>query len=222
MAGMTSLDWTWAVRLVDLDNDGLLDVFVTNGHARIDEQAVLHIFLDRGGPPSIVLMNRGGVLERPPIDNTLKQWRSSYQPVWHDIDQDGRLDMGVNSAQRPRFRILQNAIVDTPNQSAFVNWVGGHQGTDSQTEWSSRDPHGAPLLVKMGKTRRAFQLSCGEGLSSQNSKWIHIGMGQADKIDRIDVTWPSGKQTTRLNVAAGERVTLFENPDEDPADAKRE
>ena len=145
--------------------------------------------------------------------------------VLFDFDHDGRLDMGVNSAQRPRFRILQNAIVEdenTPNQSAFVNLVGGHRGTDSQTEWSSRDPYGAQLLVKMGKTRRAFQLSCGEGLSSQNSKWIHIGMGQADKIDRIDVTWPSGKQTTHLNVAAGERVTLFENPDEDPADAKRE
>ena len=101
--------------LADINRDGLLDIFLstycfTGGDpdewvpqvVRLDEELKFKLmiernnpFLDRGGPPNIVLMNRGGVLERPTIDNTLKQWRSSYQPVWHDIDQDGDSDLYV-------------------------------------------------------------------------------------------------------------------------------
>jgi hypothetical protein len=68
------------------------------------------------------------------------------------------------------------------------------------------------------KQKRMFHLSCGEGLSSVNSKRIHIGMGDADKIDMLEVTWPSGKKTIKENVNAGERITIFENPALDDQD----
>ena len=68
------------------------------------------------------------------------------------------------------------------------------------------------------KQKRMFHLSCGEGLSSVNSKRIHIGMGDADKIDMLEVTWPSGKKTIKKNVKAGERITIFENPALDKQD----
>ena len=134
--------------------------------------------------------------------------------VLFDFDHDGYLDMGVVSPNRPRFRILKNTMGDdqaTPNHSAFVNLVGGHNGTESQSQWSARDAYGATLLVTIGNQQRAYQASCGEGLASQNSKWIHLSLGQSETIDRIEVTWPSGKKTIQEKVSAGERVTLFEN-----------
>jgi hypothetical protein len=137
--------------------------------------------------------------------------------VLFDFDQDGWIDMGVSSAQEPRFRIMRNMIGENENalgHSVSVRLVGGHTGTDSQEQWSSRDPIGAELIVKIGETQRAFRLSAGEGLSSQNSKWVHIGMGDSNKIDQIEIAWPSGKKTTHANIAAGERVTLFENPEQ--------
>ena len=91
-----------------------------------------------------------------------------------------------------------------------IKLVGGQNSTEPSTQWSSRDPFGATVLVTTGETKRMFHLSCGEGLSSQNSKSIHVGLGEVEKIDRVEVNWPSGKKTVRENVAAGERITILE------------
>jgi len=136
--------------------------------------------------------------------------------VLFDFDQDGWIDVGVSSAQQPRFRLLRNQIGDssTDGRSVSLRLEGAHRGKESQTQWSSRDPIGAELIVNIGETRKAFRLSAGEGLSSQNSKWIHVGLGTADKIDKIEVAWPSGKRTIHEHIAAGERVTLYEKSEQ--------
>lgn len=134
--------------------------------------------------------------------------------VLFDFDRDGWLDLGLTSPQSPRFRVLRNTLGDndhSKNQFAYIGLEGGNRGTEEQNEWSSRDPYGAKVLVTIGSTKRMYQLSCGEGLSSQNSRWIHVGMGKAKAIDRIDVAWPSGKKTVYENVAAGSRVVLHED-----------
>lgn len=146
--------------------------------------------------------------------------------VTFDFDQDGWLDLGVASSNQPRFRVLRNQMKDATvtgsvnsqfkisksdsAHSACVRLIGG-QGSATPTEkWSARDAYGAKLLVTIGNTKRAIQLSCGEGLSSQNSQWLHIGMGGAAQIDQIKITWPSGKTTIHGNIAAGSRTTISE------------
>lgn len=133
-----------------------------------------------------------------------------------DFDQDGFVDIGLNSTQSPRFRMMRNQMKSRAGnrKAIFVNLVGGAADAQPQNEWSSRDPFGARIIVEIGPQKRAFLLSCGEGLSVQNSRWIPIGMGDAEQIDRIEVHWPSGKTTSQENVAAGSRITLHERPTE--------
>jgi len=135
--------------------------------------------------------------------------------VLFDYDRDGWLDLGVTSPQSPRFQIYRNQIAkrdsESPNQSVLIALEGGNQGTRGQSEWSSRDAYGATVLVTTNGTKRKFQLSCGEGLASQNSKWIHVGLGEAKQVDRLEVTWPSGKTTSHDEVSAGTRIKLFED-----------
>ena len=136
-----------------------------------------------------------------------------------DIDNDGFLDMGITSPNHPRFRVMRNRMGDQlATKPGFVrlSLVGGQTGPESSTEWSPRDAFGSRVLVTMGDQKRMFHLSLGEGLSGQNAKWIHIGLGQAEKIDQVEVFWPSGKRTTHENIAAGEHPTLFENPEMQP------
>ncbi|MFK7766061.1 MAG: ASPIC/UnbV domain-containing protein [Mariniblastus sp.] len=130
-----------------------------------------------------------------------------------DADRDGLMDLGVVSPNEPRFRIIKNKFSQHVNQKngfVEVKLVGGQSSTEPSIEWSARDAFGATVLVSIGQTKRKFQLSCGEGLSSQNSKCIHVGLGEVEKIDRLEVTWPSGKTTVRENVTAGERITILE------------
>ena len=133
-----------------------------------------------------------------------------------DYENDGWIDLAVISPNEPRFRIVKNNIGKLKGTNKFVevSLVGGQTGAEPSTQWSPRDPFGASILVSIGKTKRRFLLSCGEGLSSQNSKRIHVGLGDAEKIDSIEVSWPSGNKTVRENVKAGERLTIFENKED--------
>ena len=136
-----------------------------------------------------------------------------------DFDRDGWLDLGITSPNHPRFRMVRNAIgdqLDAKEPFVEVSLVGGQTTAEANSHWSSRDAFGARLCVTTGDQKRMFQLSCGEGLSGVNAKRIHIGMGAAPVIDSLEVIWPSGRTSFRKNVAAGERITIFENPETQP------
>ena len=138
--------------------------------------------------------------------------------VLFDYNNDGWVDVGVTSPNEPRFRILKNRFADltgkNKSSSISIQLVGGHQSKEPTTEWSPRDPFGATLLVTIGDQKRLFLYSGGEGLSSQNSNWMHIGLGENEKIDRVEIQWPSGKKSVKENLEANSKVRVFENPDE--------
>lgn len=133
--------------------------------------------------------------------------------VLFDYNRDGWVDMGIISPNFPRLRIVENRLGNRFSNNGFVEveLIGGQTSAKPSTEWSSRQPYGATVLVTAGDTKRMFQLSCGEGLSSQNAQRIHIGMGEVDVIDKMVVSWPSGKKTVLNDIASGERLTIFEN-----------
>ena len=135
-----------------------------------------------------------------------------------DFDRDGWIDLGVTSPNHPRFRLVRNTIGDRAAKANFVEieLVGGQTSAVASEEWSPRDAYGATVAVwQNGEQKRMFHLSCGEGLSGVNSKRIHVGMGDVEEIDRLEVTWPSGKKTIREKVGAGQRIKICENPELD-------
>lgn len=142
--------------------------------------------------------------------------------VIFDYDQDGFVDLGIVTTQSPRFRIAKNNFptIATPqtdkNASVFLSLVGGNTQLKASSEWSPRDPFGARVIATIDGVERMFQLSCGEGLAVQNSKSIHVGLGIASRIDELEIIWPSGKRTFESNIAAGQRRTLYENPEMRP------
>lgn len=105
--------------VVDVNGDGLLDVYLNTygfGTAwrndadkawsdtiiRVEDRVKMrlkverkHWYVDRGGAPNVLLLNEGGKLKRGKIDETLAQWRNSYQSVWSDFDKDGDQDLYI-------------------------------------------------------------------------------------------------------------------------------
>ncbi|MCP4096421.1 MAG: VCBS repeat-containing protein [Planctomycetaceae bacterium] len=104
-----------AISVADINRDGLLDLYLSTyatGTGPIEdwigfittekEQLKTRLkieradkFVDRGGPPNILLMNRGGKFEWSKISDELKQYRGSYQSSWVDYDSDGDPDLYV-------------------------------------------------------------------------------------------------------------------------------
>ncbi|MFK7766265.1 MAG: ASPIC/UnbV domain-containing protein [Mariniblastus sp.] len=167
-----------------------------------------------GGERNRLFMRHGGNYEDVTLVSGIDFREDGRGFVIFDFDGDGFVDMGITSPNYPRFRIVRNQIADrfkTKNGFVEIELVGGQTTAAASTEWSSRDPFGATVMVTIGDQKRMFQLSAGEGLASQNPKRIHVGMGESKQIDRVEVNWPSGKKTVKENVAAGGRLTIFEN-----------
>ncbi|MCH2178405.1 MAG: VCBS repeat-containing protein [Mariniblastus sp.] len=132
--------------VADINRDGLLDLYLcTYGYGAGDPQRWVDAtvrdldraemkgrfgeqshYLDRVGPPNLVLINTGGEFRRVEINNDLKQWRNTYQSVWADFDGDQDLDLYLtndfspdaflrNDTEReslePRFTDVTNTIV---------------------------------------------------------------------------------------------------------------
>ncbi|MEL7500338.1 MAG: VCBS repeat-containing protein [Planctomycetota bacterium] len=104
-----------AAAAADINHDGLLDLYlctyssatgpikdwikhVTKPSERVKTRLKVERadkFVNRGGPPNILLLNRGDTFEWAKIDDALKQYRSSYQASWMDFDDDGDADLYV-------------------------------------------------------------------------------------------------------------------------------
>lgn len=143
--------------------------------------------------------------------------------VLFDYDRDGWIDMGVISPQTPRFSLYRNEIGEQIRDSqppVMIGLRGGNDRNKGTFLWSNADGIGATLTVRAGSKDRIFLRSSNEGLASQNSKWIHVGMGQTELIDEITVQWPSGKTTTHKNIKAGSRVVLHEKGNTEDIDRR--
>jgi len=113
MIGYVELYFVSSASAVDMNGDGLLDLYLctyapTGGedpawiekyypsHIRNEMIAlgkVSHRYLDLPGPPNIILMNQGeGKLKVVDAPSPLRAFRSSFQTIWADIDDDGDVD----------------------------------------------------------------------------------------------------------------------------------
>lgn len=129
-----------AISIADINGDGLLDMYLSTyatGTGPIEdwigfittekEQLKTRLkieradkFVDRGGPPNILLMNRGGRFEWAKISDELKQYRGSYQSSWVDYDSDGDPDLYICNDFAPDV-FLRNDTVRGSFKPEFVD-----------------------------------------------------------------------------------------------------
>jgi hypothetical protein len=190
----------WGVAFADFDLDGLLDLFLVNGHVYPEVEQVKTEAGYR--QPKVVYRNRGDgrfddVSGRLGAPVTVP--RASRGAAFADLDNDGDVDVVVNN------------VHDVPELYRLDRTVPGHwlilrlRGVQS-----NRSAIGARVTVTAGGVTQVNEVRGGGSYLAQNDLRVHFGLGSAATVDRVQVRWPNGREETWGDVAADRIVTLSE------------
>jgi hypothetical protein len=187
----------WGAGLQDLDLDGDLDLFTTNG--------VAHILVPQS-PALATNDGRGRFTDaRSGAGTYFEGRRSGRGAAFADFDNDGDLDIVVNHLDhQARAALLRN---DTDQGN---NWVGLElRGCRPETA------HGADLrLATAGRSLvRVHQPNA--GYLSGNDPRVHFGLGESHQVERLEVRWPSGRRQAWADLEADRYWVLKEPCGED-------
>ena len=138
-----------------------------------------------------------------------------------DYDRDGWVDFAVVNANAPSFQLFRNRIGEIaqtpePRRMLALRFVGANDSARPDPARSNRGGYGARVEIDLGEVILLREHRAGEGFSSQNSRTLLVGLGQAEGARGLRVVWPSGAEQ-RFDAVPGDRlVTLYENPAESP------
>lgn len=117
-----------------------------------------------------------------------------------DVDEDGKLDILIQNFERDTLLLS--------NRGAAGHWLQLRlRGTRS-----NRDAVGARVVIAAGEARQTREVGTTSGYVSGQSLLLHFGLGGAERVDRIEVFWPSGARTVIEGAAADQRLTIVEDP----------
>jgi len=138
-----------------------------------------------------------------------------------DLDRDGWVDVALANANSPQLRFYRNKQGDggtgAPPPSIALRFVGGRRDAAQAApaeRWSSRDGYGAQVRIDLGDGVLLREHRCGEGMASQNSATLVVGLGEGASAKGVAVKWPSGRTSEVGPVEPGSLVTVYENPDD--------
>jgi hypothetical protein len=196
----------FGTRFFDYDDDGRTDLFVHNGHPF---EPINKVFPETTYAEPPFLFERAGKGFREVAAEHGAALRRSYIGrglALGDYDNDGDSDLLLLNAGEPPV-LLRN---DGGNRNHWlgVRLVGAR---------SNRDGVGARVTVSSGGARQTKYLLGGTSYCSASDPRLLFGLGAAQKVDELEVRWPSGQVSTLRQLSADRYVTVREDA---PAAAK--
>jgi enediyne biosynthesis protein E4 len=219
-AGVAATDWSWAPLLADFNQDGEIDLFVTNGiYRRLNDLDYLKMYTTKAVKSKIKtsrLFDQKALELMPKASvhnyifegtNGLKfkdrsgKWIPNTPDVssgaaFADFDNDGDLDLVVNNFNT-RPSLLKNNSKNTHYLKIKLQGLGPNKFSI-----------GAKVLAYNKGKLQLRQLYTTRGFQSSVEPIIHFGFGKADKIDSIRIIWPNNTTQVLTDVATNQTLNI--------------
>lgn len=213
--------WTWGTTALDFDNDGDPDIFAANGHQSGEstkdycETFWSHDIYDGQSEPdptlaslfeeesqglvsgaeswdghqkNHLLMNRGGTgfVDVAFLLGVADEF-DSRAAVSADLDRDGRMDILVTQdlgGQGEVLHVYRNTL------ETGHHWIG----VVLQEQGGGTSPVGASVSVRTADRTHVGRVVTGETLMGQHAPTLHFGLGDAERVEAIEVQWLDGSR----------------------------
>ncbi len=184
----------WGTSFIDYDNDGWKDVLVVNGHVYpvVDNfqwgtSFAQQVLLFKNGQAKANGQNRFERVAAAPNSGLAESVVGRGVAV-SDFDGDGKLDVIVNAMDSSPM-LLKNV------SSSAAHWLALKLIGDT-TQKTPKDAIGSSVFVTTGSMRQRFDVMSGASYASNNDQTIHLGLGTATKIDKLEIVWANGQTET--------------------------
>ena len=227
LSGVSSTDWSWSPLIADLDNDGLRDLFITNGYVKditdvdfrdfvsaesklrnvaFDPYVMINALKNLKGEKvsNYAYLNRGEYT----FENVADQWglglpSFSTGAAYADLDNDGDLDLIVNNLNDPAF-IYENHTVEMDSARSFLKLSLTVNGNSAKAM-------GTLVNLKAASSFFTAMLNPYRGFQSTVDARLHFGLGEAKIVDELEIIWPDGMVTHQYNLPVNRMLSFERN-----------
>ncbi len=202
--------WSFGAQFGDLNNDGTLDLYLTNGYISLDRnRSYWYDFSKVAGGNSTII---GDAKNWPAFDG---RSLSGYQSkrVWLNDGAGKFVDVAQAVGVTDIYDGRSVALVDLWNRGVLNVVVANQNGplllykntVAPQNEWmefelegttSNRSAIGAQVTLFWNGQKQVQEVSGGSGFAAENDRRLHFGLGANPQIDKVIIRWPSGKLQT--------------------------
>lgn len=226
LAGIYSTDWSWCPLWCDLDNDGWIDLYITNGIFRRPNDLDYIRFLtdDRSGmrPVNTTSLPDKTLYEKMALDSLVNfafknnrdltftnyagKWgmdKKSYSngAVYADLDNDGDLDLAVNNINDEAFIYRNNG-----RQLADQHYIQFRMHGKGKNKFGI----GVRIFLFTGDKIQTGENFTTRGFYSSVAPGLHFGTGNLSRVDSATVIWPGGKSQKFINLTTDTLIDIDE------------
>jgi tetratricopeptide (TPR) repeat protein len=183
--------------VADIDNDGYVDIYFGTGDPQLSRLEPNRFFRNNGDGTFSDMTSHVG-FARP--------GNKGHGVSFVDIDEDGDLDI---------FAQLGGHYPGDHTRSAFYRNLKGNQNhyleIDLRGVKSNRFAIGAQVTIRSGDWLAYREVKGSEGFGATNQYRVHFGLGRRDKVDSLEIRWPSGITQKFEGLAANQFIEVRED-----------